>query len=99
VTFGWGCHTLGDILFLAHEYFSDLKAIQSSTYREMLGVTRRLQALVEQCKGEFAVLQVDAMNLIGVTNRINFELSLNDLARGPFGFAFNAALVTSLGLI
>ena len=48
--FGWGGHTLGDNIFLAHEYFSECEAIQSSTYREMLGVTRCLQALCKSAQ-------------------------------------------------
>ncbi len=59
--FGWGGHTLGGTLFLAHEYVSEWEAVQSSTYREMLGVTLCLQALVERCKGKLVVLQVDAI--------------------------------------
>jgi hypothetical protein len=54
-------------------------------YRELLGVTRCLQALVEQYKGKFVVLQInDAMNLLGVINRGSHELSLNTLDRELF---------------
>ena len=37
--FGWGGHTLSVIPHIAHEYFSEWEAIQSSsTFRELLGV-------------------------------------------------------------
>jgi hypothetical protein len=52
----------------------------------MLGVPRCLQVLVEQCKGKFVVLQVDAINLLGVVNRGSPKLSLNALARELFWF-------------
>jgi hypothetical protein len=83
---GWGGHTLSGITYVAHEYFSQWEAIQSSTYRELLGVNRCLQALLDKCKGKFVVLQVDAMNLLGIINRGSPKLPLNVLARELFWF-------------
>ena len=71
---------------VAHEYFTEFEAIQSSTYRELLGATRCVQSLVEQCKGKLVVLQVDAMNLLGIVNRGSPRLALNELARELFWF-------------
>jgi hypothetical protein len=56
IDFGWGGHTLGGASLIAHEYFSEWEAIQSSTYRELLGVTRCLQSLIEICKGKMVVV-------------------------------------------
>jgi hypothetical protein len=81
---GWGGHTLSGVRYVAHEYFSPWEAIQSSTYRELLGVNRCLQALLDRCKGKFVVLQVDAMNLLGIINRGSPKLPLNTLARELF---------------
>jgi len=63
-------------------------------YRELLGVTRCLQALVEQYKGKFVVLQInDAMNLLGVINRGSHELSLNTLDRELFWFGLQHKII------
>jgi len=51
--FGWGGHTLGGTSYIAHEYFSEWEAIQSSTYHELLGVIENLQSLIEICKGNW----------------------------------------------
>jgi len=48
--FGWGGHTLSEVTFIAHEYFSAWESIQSCTYRKLLGGTRCLQCLVEHAK-------------------------------------------------
>ena len=48
---GWGGHTINGPSFIAHEYFTLWESIQSSTYRELLGVTRCLQSLIARCKG------------------------------------------------
>jgi len=83
---GWGGHTINGPSFIAHEYFTLWEYIQSSTYRELLGVTRCLQSLIAQCKGKFVVLQTDAMNLLGIINRGSSKLPLNDLARELFWY-------------
>jgi hypothetical protein len=84
--FGWGGHTLNGPSFIAHEYFSHWESLSSSTYRELLGVTRCLQSRVVQCKDKFVVLQTDAMNLLGVINHGSSKLLLNILARELFSF-------------
>jgi hypothetical protein len=53
---------------MAYEYFSECEAIQSLTYREISGVIRCLQSLIDICKGKLVVVQVDAMNLLGMIN-------------------------------
>ena len=74
---GWGDHTINGPSFTAHEYFTLWESMQSSTYREFLGVTRSLQSLITQCKGKFVVLQTDAMNPLGIINRGSSKLPLN----------------------
>jgi len=44
---------------IARGCFSEWEAVQSSTYNELLGVSRCLQAMVHMCEGRFVVLQVD----------------------------------------
>ncbi len=84
--FGWGGHTLDETSFISHEHFAIWESIQSSTYRELLGVSRCLQSLVVQCEGEFVVLQTYALNLLGIINRGSSKLSLNVLAKELFWF-------------
>ena len=79
----------GSPSFIAHEYLSHWESLQSSTYRELLGLTCCLQSLVAQCKNKFVVLQTDAMILLGIINHGRSKLSLNVLARELFGFALN----------
>jgi hypothetical protein len=67
--FGWGGHTLGGTSYIAHESSSEWEAVQSSTYREFLGVIRCLQSLIEMCKGKLVVVQIDAMNLLLIVKR------------------------------
>ena len=55
-------------LEIAREYFSEWEAIKSSTYRDFLGVSRDMQAMVYRCEGRFVVLQVDAASLLGIVN-------------------------------
>jgi len=69
---------------IAREYFSEWEARESSTYRELVGVCRCLQAMVHKCEGRFVVLQVDAMNLQGIVNRGSSKLGINELARDLF---------------
>jgi hypothetical protein len=57
--------------------YSEWEAIQSSTFREVLGVIRCLQFLIEICKGKLVVVQVDAMNLLVIINRGRPKLALN----------------------
>jgi hypothetical protein len=71
-------------LEIAREYFSEWEAIQSSTYRKLLGVSRCLQAMARKCEGRFVVLQVDAANLLGIVNRGSRKLIINELARELF---------------
>ncbi len=71
-------------LEIAREYLSDWEAVQSSTYRELLGVSRCLQAMVHMCEGRFVVMQVDAQNLLGIVNRGSPKLIINALARELF---------------
>jgi hypothetical protein len=61
--------------------------VESSTFRELLGVLRCLQALAHLCKGKFVVLQVDAQNLLGIVNRGSSKLAINKLARDLFWFS------------
>ena len=70
----------------AREYFSKEESLESSTYRELLGVFRCLQAMVKLCEGRFVVFQVDAQNLLGVINHGSPRLKLNELARELFWF-------------
>ena len=62
--------------------------MESSTFRELLGVFRCLQALVHLCIGKFMVMQVDAQNLLGIINRGSNKLAINKLARDLFWFGF-----------
>jgi len=62
----------------------------------MLGVTRCLQALVEQPTGKFVVLQADAMNLLGIVNRGSPKLSLNALTRELFWFCLQHTIIISI---
>jgi len=58
---GWGGHTMQGAVEHAHEYFSSEESVESSTFREMLGVFRCLQAMISMCRGKFGVFQVDAV--------------------------------------
>ncbi len=77
----WGRHTMQGVVEHAHEYFSSEKSVESSTFRELLGVLRCLQAMINLCRGKFVVFQVDAQNLLGIMNRGSPRLKLNALAR------------------
>ena len=81
---GWGGHTMQGVMEHAHEYFSQEESAESSTYRELLGVFRCLQAMISLCHGKFVVFQVDAQNLLGIVNRGSPRLKLNALARELF---------------
>ena len=83
---GWDGHTIQGVLEHAREYFSKEENIESSTYRELLGVCRCLQATAVMCTGKFVVFKFDATNLMGIANRGNPRLKLNALARVLFWF-------------
>ena len=92
--FGWGGHILeGTTSYIAHEYFSEWEAIQSFTYRELLGVIRCLQSLIEICKGKLVAVQIDAMNLLGIVIRGSPKLALSTLARELFWFCLSYTIV------
>ena len=78
----------------AREYFSEEECVESSTYRELLGVLRCLQSMVGLCEGKFVVFQLDARNLLGVVNRGSPRLKLDELARELvwFGLEHNITL-------
>ena len=78
---GWGGHTMEVAPQYAREYFSEEESHESSTYRELLGVFRCLQAMLHVCEGKFVVFQVDAQNLLGVVNHGSPRLNLKELAR------------------
>ena len=81
-----GGHTLQGAPEYAHEYFSQEESVESSTFRELLGVLRCLKSMVLLCEGKFVVFQVDAQNLLGIVNRGSPRLKLNELARELFWF-------------
>jgi hypothetical protein len=58
--FAWEGHTMTGPMEIASEYFSEWEAVQTSTYRELLGVPRCLQATVRMCEGRLVILQGDA---------------------------------------
>ncbi len=68
-------------LEIARDYFSKAEAVESSTFRELLGACRRLQSLVHRCEGRFVALQVNVQNLPGIVNRGSSKLPINKLAR------------------
>ena len=62
---GLAGHTMQGVVEHAHEYFSQEESGESSTFRELLGVFRCLQAMISLCKGKFVVFQVDAQKTFG----------------------------------
>ena len=82
--FAWGGHNLSGTSHIAHEYLSEWEAIQSSTFRDLLRIIQCLQSLIEICKNKLAVVQVNAMNLLGIVNRGSPKLAFNSLAREYF---------------
>ena len=83
---GWGALTLSGDAAIAHEYFSPWERLQSSTYRELLGVHRCLQALILRCRDSYVVFQVDNLNILSVVNKGSRSLPLNALARELFWY-------------
>ena len=94
--FVWGGHTMTRPMEIAWEYFPEWEAIQSSTYRELLGVSRCLRAMVHRCEGRFVVLRVDAVNLLGIVNQGSAKLVINELARDIFWFCLRHRITTSV---
>jgi hypothetical protein len=94
--FGWGGHTMQGAPQYAREYFSEEECVESSTYRELLGVLRCLQSMVGLCEGKFVVFQVDARNLLGVVNRGSPRLKLNELARELFWFGLEHSITLNV---
>ncbi len=68
----------------AHEYFSEEECVESSMYRELLGVSMCLHAMMQLCAGKIVVFQADAQNLVGLDNRGSPRLELNEMARDLF---------------
>lgn len=83
---GWGAVALSGPPITAYECFNEYERAQSSTYRELLGVFRALQALVHKCRNSLTVCQVDNLNLLSIVNRGSRVLPLNTLARDLFWF-------------
>ena len=48
---GWWGHTLQGAPEYAHEYVSQEESVESSTFRELLGVLRCLKAMFRYVKG------------------------------------------------
>ena len=94
--FAWGGHTLGGPLIMAREYFTWEESVESSTFRELLGVLRCLQALVHLCIGKFVVVQVDAQNYLGIINRGSNKLAIKKVARDLFWFGLVNGITLSV---
>ncbi len=82
----------------AHEYFSKEESVESSTYRELLGVFRCLQAMISLCERKMVFFQVDAQNLLGIVNRGSPWLKLNALAREFFWFGLEHRITLNVGV-
>jgi hypothetical protein len=91
--FGWGEHILGGIYNIDHEHFLERETIQSSTYCELLSVIRRLQSLIELGKAELVLVQVDALNTLGIIKKGSLKLALNTLAQELFLFCLSHKIV------
>ena len=70
--------------------------MESSTYRELLGVFKCLQAIISLCEGKFVVFQVDAKNLLGIVNRGSPRLTMNALARELFWFELEHRIILNV---
>ncbi len=68
-------------LVYAHEYISEAESVESSTYRELLGILRCLKSSMHLCADRFVVFQVDAKNLLGIVNRWSPRPKVNALTR------------------
>jgi hypothetical protein len=56
IEFACGGNTLGGPLLTIRDYFTCKDSVESSTFRELLGVFRCLQDLVHICIGKFVVV-------------------------------------------
>ena len=97
--FAWDGHTISGPMEIAREDLSEWEARESFAYRELLGVCRCLQAMVHMCEGRFVVLQVDAMDLLGIVNRGSSKLDINDIARALFWFCLRHNITPSVELV
>ncbi len=80
----------------AHEYFSKEKCVESSTYRELLGVFMCLHAMIIPCEGKFVVFQVDAKILLCIVNRGSPRVKLNAIARELFWFGLEQRITLTM---
>ena len=85
IDIGWGGHAMQGVVEHAHEYFSKEESVESSTYRELLGVFMCLQAMISLCERKLVGFQVDAPNMLRSVTRGSPRLKLNALARNFFG--------------
>jgi hypothetical protein len=92
----WGGHTMEGVVEHAHEYFSKEDYVESSTYRELLGVFKCLQAMISLCEGKFVFFQIDAKNLLGIVNRAISRLKLNALAWELFWFGLEHRIILNV---
>ena len=96
IDFGLSGHTLGGISYIVHEYFSEYEALQSSTYRKLLGVNRCLKSLIDLCRNKFVLLQVNARNRLGVINPGSPKIPLHVLLRELFWLCLAKRVVISV---
>ena len=94
--FVWTGHTMSGPMELARDYFSEWDTIQSSTFRELLEVSRCLKAMVHMCEGRFVVLHADAQNMLGIVNRGSPKLNINEWAMELSWFCLRHRITTSL---
>jgi hypothetical protein len=87
---------MGGPLLTAKENFTVEESVEFSTFRELLGVLRCLQALVHLCTGKFVVVQVDAQNLLDIINRGSNKLAISNLARDLFCFGLVNGITLSV---
>jgi hypothetical protein len=64
----------------AREHLEE-ECVESSTYRELIGVFRCVQSMVGLCEDTFVAFHVGAQKLLGVVNRGSPRIKLNELAR------------------
>jgi len=84
---------------IARKYFSEWEAVESSTYRELLGVYWCMQCMLHIYEGRYVVLQVDAANLMGIVNRESPKLIIQELARELFWFCLRHRITASLNWV
>jgi len=93
---GGGSHTDRSDGDRSRKYFAEWEAKESSTFMELLGVCRCLHSMVHKCEGRLVILQVDAMNLLGIVNRGSPRLAINELASEIFWFCVRHRITTSV---